>query len=258
MNILDKIVDHKRLEIQKLKRENPLSKLAASSFYGRSTNDLCLPHPGGPGIIAEFKRQSPSKGIIHAGADPLQVASAYREAGVSAMSVLTDSKFFGGSQTDLNQVRRSFPDLPLLRKDFIVDSYQLHESSALGADLVLLIAAILERGELEDLAQEAASLGLRVLLEVHEAEEMEKYHPSIPYMGVNNRDLKSFKVDTGRSLELIGQMPEGVTAVSESGLSSQKTVHHLWNAGFKFFLMGEAFMREEDPGEACKGFISSL
>ncbi|TFH20849.1 MAG: indole-3-glycerol-phosphate synthase, partial [Bacteroidia bacterium] len=208
MNILDKIVEHKRVEVLESKQKRPLSSLNASPLYRRRSNVISLsPEAGKPAIIAEFKRRSPSRGVINMEADPVLVAGAYEAAGVSAMSILTDHKFFGGSLRDLQRVRESKPDLVLLRKDFIIEPYQLHEASAFGADMVLLIAAILERHELEELALEAVSLGLNVLFEVHDARELEKHHPAIKYVGVNNRDLKTFQVDTRRSLELIQQMP---------------------------------------------------
>jgi len=236
-----------------------LSNLGTFPFYRRKANAIDLPASGNrPGIIAEFKRKSPSKGSINMKADPVDVAEGYRMAGASAMSILTDRDFFGGSFDDLSKVRSSQPDLPLLRKDFIIDPYQLHEASAYGADMVLLIAAILEKGEVADLSGEAGSLGLHVLFEVHGEEELEKYHPSIKYVGVNNRDLKSFRVDTGRSLELIRNMPPGIVAVSESGMGNRDEIIKLWEAGFKLFLVGETFMKQPDPGMACKSLIEQL
>jgi indole-3-glycerol phosphate synthase len=174
------------------------------------------------------------------------------------MSILTDEDFFDGSLRDLKLVREAHPKLPLLRKDFIIDPYQLHEASAYGADMVLLIAAILDRRAVEELAQEAASLGLNILFEVHDALELEKYHPGIRFVGVNNRDLKTFKVDTGRSLDLIVEMPPGAIPVSESGLSKPEEIRRLWAAGYRCFLMGETFMKEKDPGGACSSLIAQL
>jgi indole-3-glycerol phosphate synthase len=259
MNILDAIVEHKKIEILQRKQKRPLSDLSSFPFYGRDTNSINLSHTGGkPGIIAEFKRKSPSKGDINTTADPLEVAKGYEAAGAVAMSILTDRNFFGGSYSDLSLVRESMPGLPLLRKDFIIDSYQLHEASAYGADIILLIAAILEKQKVEDLVSEARSLGLHVLFEVHNEEELEKYHPAIEYVGVNNRDLKTFRVDTDRSLQLIGKMPEGVVAVSESGLRSGDELIKLSDAGFRLFLVGETFMKQSDPGLACKEFINNL
>lgn len=259
MNILDTIVEHKRIEVLKQKQKRPLSNLNTFPSYRRRTNSIDLEAlDDRPGIIAEFKRKSPSRGSINIEADPVEVAGAYMDAGVAAMSILTDSNFFGGSFTDLHHVRESFPGLVLLRKDFIIDPYQLHQASAFGADMVLLIAAILERNEVTDLALEASSLDLHVLLEVHSMGELEKYHPSIGYVGVNNRDLKTFRVDTERSIELIGQMPAGAVPVSESGISSIDEIKRLSKTGFKLFLMGETFMSQKDPGEACKKLIEEL
>jgi indole-3-glycerol phosphate synthase len=259
MNILDAIVEHKKVEVMMRKQKRPLSNLKSFPLYSRECNA-----PGsaflkeGPGIIAEFKRKSPSKGMIHPDADPVGVAGAYREAGAAAVSILTDRNFFGGSFRDLLSVREASPELVLLRKDFIIDSYQLHEALAYGADMVLLIAANLEKQQVEDLALEARSLGLHILFEVHSADELEKYHPAIGYVGVNNRNLKTFTVDTGLSLQLIGQLPEGVVPVSESGLSDPVEILKLHRAGYRLFLMGEAFMREADPGKACRDLINRL
>jgi indole-3-glycerol phosphate synthase len=258
MNILDTIVEHKRMELLLRKQKRPLSNLASFPNYRRKVNPIILPGEGKPGIIAEFKRRSPSKGALNMKSDPKEVALAYQAAGVSVMSVLTDRKFFGGSFRDLADAREACPGLPLLRKDFIIDPYQVHEASAYGADMILLIAAILGKQELADLAGEAEALGMHVLLEVHDEAELEKYVPSIGFVGVNNRDLKTFQVDTGRSLDLIGKMPEGVIPVSESGINSPGEIALLFEAGFKLFLMGERFMKQSDPGEACRSFIEKL
>ena len=259
MNILNTIVEQKRLEVLKSKQDCSLSSLGSFEYYRRKTNMIAFQElDEKAGIIAEFKRKSPSRGLIHPDADPVVVATAYEAAGVSAMSILTDQTFFGGTLMDLKQVREACPRLVLLRKDFIVDPYQLHEASAYGADMVLLIAAVLERREVEELALEASSLGLNVLFEVHHKKELEKYNPEIRYVGVNNRDLKTFKVDTLRSLELIGEMPPGVVPVSESGLSDPEEIRKLRTAGYNLFLMGENFMKDKDPGAACERFINKI
>lgn len=259
MNILDTIVEHKRVEVLNRKESSPLPALRESPFYGRRTNDLSLKgSEAKPGIIAEFKRKSPSRGMIRLKAEPVEVAAGYETAGVAAMSILTDSDFFGGSLEDMRQVRTLCPGLVLLRKDFIIDPYQLHEASACGADMVLLIAAILDAGEVRDLAREAASLGLQILFEVHSADELGMYQPEIRYVGVNNRDLKNFSVDTARSLELIKEMPDGIVPVSESGLSDPGEVRRLHAAGYRLFLIGETFMKEDDPGAACRRFMDQL
>ena len=259
MNILDAIVEHKRVEILKRKQKRPLSSLSAFPHYRRKTNEIdqtLLTQK--PGIIAEFKRKSPSKGAINLEADPVEVAGGYARSGVAAMSILTDRNFFGGSFADMRQVREAHPGLTLLRKDFIIDPYQLHEASAYGADLVLLIAAILSKNQVAELAEEAGSLGLQILFEVHDRNDLECYHDSIRYVGVNNRDLKTFRVDTGRSLSLLGDMPDGVIPVSESGFHTTKDIRSLWDAGYRLFLIGEAFMREKDPGKACELFLEHL
>ena len=259
MNILDTLVERKREEVLERKQSHPLSRLGRSRPYRRKSNAVELPGSGEkPGIIAEFKRRSPSKGLINSHSDPVEVALAYEAAGVAAMSILSDEDFFGGSLTDLLRVREACPGLVLLRKDFIIDPYQLHEASAHGADVVLLIAAILDQREVEDLALEAAALGLQVLFEVHDRQELEKYHEHIRFVGVNNRDLKTFRVDTGRSLDLLPAMPTGVIPVSESGLSDPGEIRKLRDAGYSLFLMGENFMKERDPGRACKKFIAEL
>jgi len=259
MNILDAIVEHKRIEILKRKKKRSLSNLATFPHYRRETNPLFPGGPGDPpGIIAEFKRRSPSKGDIHTKADAVEVALGYSRAGASAISVLTDRKFFGGSFRDLSAIREALPDMPLLRKDFIIDPYQLHEASAYGADLVLLIAAILDRQEISDLVAEAGSLDLQVLFEVHSEDELEKYVPGIGFVGVNNRDLKTFQVDTSRSHRMIGQLPREAVPVSESGLGDPDELLKLRDAGYPLFLMGESFMRAPDPGAACENLIKSF
>jgi indole-3-glycerol phosphate synthase len=259
MNILEAIRDHKRVEILKRKQKRPRQALSEYPHYQRTTNTIDLNKLGKePGVIAEFKRKSPSKGPLHMEADPVKVAEGYLAAGASAMSILTDRDFFGGSFMDLRRVRESFKEMVLLRKDFILDPYQLHEASAYGADMVLLIAAMLEKSQVEELALEAKSLGLQVLFEVHGLDELEKWHSSITYMGVNNRDLKTFNVDTDLSREMIRHLPPQVIPVSESGIHQPGEVHELYRAGYRLFLMGERFMKQPDPGLACREFISSL
>jgi indole-3-glycerol phosphate synthase len=259
MNILQAIGDHKRVEILKRKQKRPVEALRDYPHYRRVTNQIDQKElEKGPGIIAEFKRKSPSKGPLHMEADPVKVAEGYCAAGASAMSILTDRDFFGGSFMDLRLVRESFEDLVLLRKDFILDPYQLHESSAYGADMVLLIAAMLERKQVEELSLEASSLGLQVLFEVHGKDELDKWHPSITFIGVNNRDLKTFNVDTDLSMEMISLLPRQAVAVSESGIHHAGVVREMYEAGYRLFLMGERFMKQPDPGTACKEFISTL
>lgn len=257
--MLDAIVEHKRTEVLKRKQKRSIPNLSSFPFYSRSIKKMDEEVLAArPGIIAEFKRKSPSKGMINSTADPVEVALGYRAAGASAVSILTDRDFFGGSFQDLLAVRRELPDMTLLRKDFMIDPYQLHEAKAYGADMILLIASILEKSEVADLALEARSLGLQVLLEVHGPQELDKFHPSIGLVGVNNRDLKTFKVNTGMSLEVIRHMPAGVICVSESGISGRDEIQKLRKAGFKLFLIGEAFMKHRSPGRACKELIEQL
>lgn len=257
--ILETIVEHKKVEILKRKRLKPLNMLENSEFYQRDPLNPCASFsPDKPGIIAEFKRKSPSKGPISDAVDPLAVVSSYKKAGAVMASVLTDRDFFGGSFKDLSSVRKGIGDFPLLRKDFIIDPYQVHEAKAYGADVVLLIASILSKHEIMKLTQEAKSLGLSILLEVHTKEEIEKWNPSIAMVGVNNRDLKDFSVDIERSLELVSKLPTGTLKVSESGLKGEEEILKLFSAGYRGFLIGERFMKEEDPGIALSGLLKRI
>jgi indole-3-glycerol phosphate synthase len=259
MNILQAISEHKRVEILQRKQKRPLQDLRSFPHYDRPVCSIDPEKLGkGPGIIAEFKRQSPSRGAINREADPVTVAGGYHAAGVAAMSILTDRDFFGGSFRDLRRVRESFGEMVLLRKDFILDPYQLHEARAYGADMVLLIAALLEAGQVEELALEARSLGLGVLFEVHGAGEVEKYHSSIQFVGVNNRDLKTFRVDTRSGLDMLKYLPEEAVPVSESGINNVEEVKRMYEAGYRLFLMGEHFMNQPDPGHACIAFSEQL
>ncbi len=256
MTILDAIVEHKRVEVQLRKQKYTLCDLQSFSHYERKTNQIV--EGDRPGIIAEFKRKSPSKGDINPEADPALTATAYKKSGVAAMSVLTDRNFFGGSFKHLQSVREAEPELPVLRKDFMIDPYQLHEAKAYGADIILLIAAILDPQEIRDMAQEARTLNLQVLLEVHNRQELESWDPAIKLVGVNNRNLKDFSVDISRSMDLLPHFPKGVIPVSESGLSEPSQVKMLHKKGFRLFLMGENFMKQEHPGKACQEFIREL
>jgi len=259
MNILEVITEHKRVEILKRKQKRPLPVLQDFPHYHRITNSIDMTKlKRGPGIIAEFKRKSPSRGPLHPEADPVQVAEGFSAAGVSAMSILTDRDFFGGSFRDLRRVREAYGSLVLLRKDFILDPYQLHEASAYGADMVLLIASLLGKSQIGELALEARSLGLHVLYEVHGIDELEKWHPSIGFVGVNNRDLRTFNVDTGLSREMIRHLPAQAVPVSESGISDTEEIRTLYEAGYRLFLMGERFMKQSDPGLACREFMAGL
>lgn len=266
-DILQEIVANKRIEVARQKEAVSLETLLA--FGGdrleRPTRSMRASlAESASGVIAEFKRRSPSKGWLHPDADVAKVVPAYERGGAAACSILTDSRFFGGSLGDLQRARK-LVDLPLLRKDFIVDPYQLYQARVMGADAVLLIAACLSDEACASLAETAHLLGLEVLLEVHHPDELSALNPSIDLLGVNNRNLGTFHTDVGNSFRLIERMKE-VTAtegyapllVSESGISHPETVGRLRSAGFRGFLIGETFMRAEDPGEALSAFIGEL
>lgn len=252
-NILDKIIECKRREI------------AALPQYSGSKADLSVSHKvvsmkqaliGSPtGIIAEFKRRSPSKGEIHPMAQVGEIVSSYEEAGAAACSVLTDTAFFGGALTDLAVARHSC-SLPLLRKDFIVSRRQIADARACGADAVLLIAAALSRSEVEDFTGYAHSLGLEVLFEIHNAAELDRFIPAVDMVGVNNRDLTTFVTDPMLSAQVAAALPENVVKVAESGLTSIDEVRRLRDAGYSGFLIGEIFMKTPCPGETLKNFIN--
>lgn len=209
------------------------------------------------GIIAEFKRRSPSKGWIHRDADPAATALAYTQGGASAISVLTDTAYFGGSADDLHRVRR-LTELPLLRKDFIIDPYQLYETAAMDADVVLLIAAALTPAQCGELAALAHELKLETLLEIHSEEELAYVGEHIDLVGVNNRNLGTFHTDIDNSRRLAHRLPAEKVRIAESGLRAPAEVKALREAGFRGFLMGEHFMREQDPEAALRNFICKI
>lgn len=259
MSILHDIVTHKRQELSNRKACLPTEYWITSPLYARNTVSLSerLRSKSAGGIIAEFKRRSPSRPSINAHSTVDSVARGYEQAGVAGMSVLTDSHFFGGSLEDLLQARASC-GLPLLRKDFVIDSYQIHEARAFGADVILLIAAILEPGEAGELAALVRELDMECLLEVHTLEELVAFRDvPVDMIGVNNRDLKTFEVSLETSLRLFDYIPESVVAVSESGLGDSESLHRLQRKGFRGFLMGEHFMKGESPGNEAAGFIEA-
>ena len=258
MTILDKIIANKREEVGRAKAGVPVEALMEYPYYSRETLSLRqrLGDAGQPGIIAEFKRKSPSKGEIHPGAVVEKVVSDYGTYGAAGISVLTDTDFFGGSKDDLMQAREANPFTPMLRKDFIVDEYQLHEARAWGADVILLIAANLTPEETLSLSRKARELSMEVLLEVHDREELDRSPLDfVDIIGVNNRNLKNFaENNVNASLNLIRHLPDTVVKISESCISSPETVQELWEAGYQGFLMGENFMKTPDPGESLKAF----
>jgi len=260
MNILDKINETKRQEVIKSKQLFPVDNLKASPYFKRKCNSLkaALLAEGASGVIAEFKTKSPSKDVINAEAEVAEVTSGYVAAGVSGLSVLTDEEYFGGSLEDLAKARFANPATPILRKDFMLDPYQVYEAKAHGADVILLIAESLSKELLLELTQLAKEIGLEVLVEVHSAEELEKLNPQVDLVGVNNRNLKTFEVDVQTSVELSTLIPASFVKISESGISSPESIGMLRTVGFKGFLIGENFMKTEDPGKACGEFIKQL
>ena len=260
MTILDEINANKRREVADAKSKISVDDLKKSPFFTRKTNSLktALKAEATSGIIAEFKTQSPSKGIINEKAEATEVTTGYVAAGVSGLSVLTDRVYFGGSFENLAKARFANPLTPILRKDFMLDPYQVYEAKAHGADLILLIAASLSKDEMLRLSETAKELELEVLVEVHTEEEIEKLNPLVDLVGVNNRNLKTFEVDLDISVRLGKLLPPEMVKISESGLSSVENIHYLRQAGFDGFLMGENFMKTENPAKACEKFIKEL
>ena len=258
MNILEKIIEYKRSEVAKRKAELSIAELERSNFFSRPVFSLkyFLLDKSKTGIIAEFKRRSPSKGIINDSADVESVTKAFAENGASALSVLTDKEFFGGSNDDLIKARIN--EVPILRKDFIIDEYQITETRSIGADVILLIAACLTPTDVKGLASFAKSLGLEVLLELHDEDELGHICDETEIIGINNRNLKTFEVDIERSLRMAEQIPAGKIKVAESGINSVENIRLFKKHGFNGFLIGENFMKEKDPGEAFKKFVSGL
>jgi indole-3-glycerol phosphate synthase len=257
MNYLEKIAAAKRKEVDAFKREISLRELEKSRFFRSpvpSLYDALL--KAKPAIIAEFKRKSPSKGDIQESAEVSRIVPAYVKAGAAALSVLTDMHF-DGSNMDL-VIASSLTGIPLLRKDFILDEYQVVEAKSMGASAILLIAALLDANEIKNLSSLANRLGMEVLFEVHEPAEMDKLSEGIRIVGVNNRNLKTFRIDMEQSFRLRPLIPPECLAVSESGIDNPNTAAKLFNAGFSGFLMGEYFMKQPDPGACLEGFIKDL
>ena len=260
MTILDKIIAFKKKEIAKIKAEVPVKKLVESPSFKRQPISLkkSLLEVGSTGVIAEFKRQSPSKGIINDKATIADVTNGYLVANVAAQSILTDISFFGGTMADLMEARTINQIKPILRKDFIVDAFQIVEAKAIGADVILLIAACLTKEQLKNYGQLATDLGLEVLYEVHSQEDLDKIELSNKIIGINNRNLKTFEVDLEHSIVLANQIPDTCIKVSESGISDPRIITGLKEYGFQGFLIGENFMKTGDPGLACQEFISQI
>lgn len=259
MNILNKIAAYKYQEIALKKQIVPLKQLEKAVLFSRKTVSLSQKLQSQKfGIIAEHKRRSPSKTVINQSLKVTEVVKGYECGGACGISILTDNSFFGGSLEDL-LIARASSDIPLLRKDFIVDSYQIIEAKAFGADVILLIAAILTKEQIKNLVQLANQLELEVLLEVHNEEDLEKsLLPDIAMLGVNNRNLKSFEVSVDISKSLSNKIPDNFVKVSESGINNRNTIEELITYGYKGFLMGEHFMKTSNPGETLQYFTEAL
>lgn len=262
MDILDEIVAHKRVEIDERKRYVPLQQFMGdvqlmldNGAPDSMRNALMRSETG---IIAEFKRKSPSKGWIHQDVKPEDVTPLYEQNGASALSILTDTEYFGGYDEYVQQTRSAGVKIPILYKNFVIDEYQLFQARYCGASAVLLIAACLAKDECRRLQHLARELGLETLLEMHNDHDFEYAELEPDMYGINNRNLGTFVTDVNNSFRLADRLPEGVCRVSESGISNAKTVKELRKAGFRGFLMGEHFMRNANPGEALKSFVQEL
>lgn len=259
-NILTRIIDNKRREVEAMMAVRPIDPSALADVTlsrAECRRSFSRSLAGSPtGIIAEFKRRSPSKGDIHPSALVSEVIPAYTRAGASACSVLTDTPYFGGALTDL-VLARTLTDIPLLRKDFTVSEYQIQEAALCGADAILLIASALTREEIERFTAKAHSLGLEVLLELHSLDELDSFCSEVDMVGVNNRNLTTFHTDPTLSLTLARELPDATVKVAESGLTSIAEVSRLRDAGYRGFLIGETFMRRSSPGRALEQFLNS-
>ncbi|MCZ8356025.1 MAG: indole-3-glycerol phosphate synthase TrpC [Cyclobacteriaceae bacterium] len=260
MNILEKIVEKKKEEVAQRKELYPIKLLEKSLYYPGKTVSLkkYLKREGSSQIIAEFKKKSPSKGFINPYVQVEKISVGYMQAGAAALSILTDTEFFGGSNQDLLTARK-FNFCPILRKDFIIDQYQIIESKSIGADVILLIAAILSEQKIKALSAFAKSLELEVLLEVHDADEVKKSDLThVDMVGINNRNLKTFEVSIENSMRLLSLLPKDKIKIAESGIDNIETIKQLKEAGFEGFLMGEYFMKQPRPELSAKQLIASL
>jgi indole-3-glycerol phosphate synthase len=259
MNILEKIITHKKSEVEEKSSLVPIKLLEKSIYFDSQVVSMkkYIKRTDKTGIIAEFKRRSPSKGDINPSASVETVTIGYMQAGASALSILTDKEFFGGKNEDLTLARK-FNFCPILRKDFIIDEYQIIEAKSIGADCILLIAAALDPKRLKELAAFAHSLGLEVLMEVHDGEELEKsLNEHLDLVGVNNRSLKTFEVSLDTSFGLVDKIPSEFIKISESGISHPETLFELKKAGFDGFLIGENFMKSSRPHQAALNFMNA-
>lgn len=260
VNHLNTIVLSKIQEVARKEIDSPMAIIEQLALQTPQPRSLVkgLLDPIRSGIIAEFKRKSPSKGYINEHAEINDIIFKYEMAQASAVSILTDSIYFGGTIEDLYEARVLCPDIPILRKDFIIDPYQIVETRALGADAILLIATILHKDEIISFSELAHALEMEVILEIHDLSELDKYHDTIDIIGVNNRDLKTFQTNIHNSIDMINYLPHGKICISESGINSPSEANLLLNAGYTGLLIGELFMKEKDPGLAFAAFVQQL
>ena len=261
-DILEEIVAHKRIEVAEQKEQMPprnlyaiIEKMMADGYEGKSMSETL--RDDAHGIIAEFKRKSPSRGWINEGGTPDIIPLSYEQNGAAALSILTDEKYFGGN-LDYVRTARPLVNIPILRKDFIIDEYQLFQARLIGADAVLLIAADLKKQEAKALTTLAHELKLEVLLEMHSPEELGYAELDVDMLGINNRNLGTFNTDVQNSFRMISHLPEEKVKISESGINDPTVIKLLREAGYRGFLMGEFFMKQPNPGTALKDFIEQL
>lgn len=259
MNILEKIVSKKYSEIESDRTTHPINTLELMSCFNRETFSLkdALSNSNSSGVIAEYKRMSPSKGIINGNAPIENTTQGYVSAGADALSILTNNSFFGGSKEDLLLARQN-NNCPILRKDFIIDEYQVVEAKAFGADAILLIAAILTADKIWNLAKLAVSFGMEVILEIRELKDLDGMNEYVDIVGVNNRNLKTFETDIRLSEQILQYLPKELVKISESGINTPQVAFELWEQGFDGFLIGEHFMNHRLPEQACASFISTF
>jgi len=260
MNILNEIISYKKKFVEDRKELYPIKLLEKNKYFSAPTVSLkkYLSRPNSTGIIAEFKRKSPSEGYINKYASIEDISLGYMQAGAAGLSILTDENFFGGNDEDLIKARQ-LNYCPILRKDFIIDEYQIFEARSIGADAILLIASVLDKKTVRRFSSLARQLGLEVLLEVKNKRELEdSFHQDIQLVGVNNRDLDTFNIDIDTSIELAELIPAGVVKISESGINNPQKITELKRYGFKGFLIGTCFMKHLHPSKACKAFINQL
>lgn len=257
MTILEEIIENKKREVQKLKSEISIQELMDSKYFGKPAISLKKTLVEKSGVIAEFKRQSPSKGIINNTSNIEDVVRSYEKFGASAVSILTDQQFFGGSLEDISKVR-NLVNIPILRKDFMIDEYQFYEAKSVGADVILLIAANLSVSQVLEFTELSHHMGLEVLLEIHSEKELEHVNTKVDFVGINNRNLNDFKVDLNHSINLKNQLPEHILKIAESGIYNIEDFNFLKSKGFDGFLMGEYFMKNENPENVFEEFSKQI